>query len=163
MWNPCSPERAARRGGEGRADNTAAPSPAGPRGLLAYWQTDRAAWRTALLRGGVDPWVEPEPGGPATRPWAWWTFDREACEPRRALGCWRYTEPVAVEPPPALVADMAHWQRRWRESRPQHFRFGIPIQCPGGVLVRFERECEYLERLNLLGGEERAALAATSP
>jgi hypothetical protein len=39
--------------------------------LLTYWTQPRAEW----LRAGQFGFAHPEPGGPGTRPAAWWWFD----------------------------------------------------------------------------------------
>ena len=60
--------------------------------LLAYWTQDPAGWdlETHLSFG------DPEPGGPASRPWAWWMFDAPA--PRRVAGKTRYAGEVHSVP-----------------------------------------------------------------
>src|SRR5262245_45500010 len=49
--------------------------------LLQYWLQDPETWK----KKGKDPLGEPEPGGPGTRPWAWWKFEAPE-EPRRRTG-----------------------------------------------------------------------------
>jgi len=47
--------------------------------LMEFWLQDPEEWEKA--NPDRDQWVEPVPGGPGTRPWAWWEYD--APEPRR--------------------------------------------------------------------------------
>ena len=45
----------------------------------ADWETHREAILTWFVGVEMDasrkPWIWPAPGGPGTRPWAWWQFD----------------------------------------------------------------------------------------
>jgi hypothetical protein len=49
--------------------------------LIAYWTQDPETWEK---RHGHESYGYPKPGGPGTRPAAWWTF--EAPERRRRIG-----------------------------------------------------------------------------
>jgi hypothetical protein len=88
-------------------------------------------------------WIDAHPG---TRPWAWWLYN--ASMPRRCLVGTTLLYPVR-EP--------GDWEFVWRET------WGVPafVQArpPGYVgLPRVESQATYLDRLGLLGAEERAAL-----
>jgi hypothetical protein len=92
----------------------------------------------------LSAWIVHHPG---TRPWAWWMF--EATEPRRCV--------VGVEllMPTREPADWAWvWHQdvgvpAFRQSRPPGY-LGLPA---------VESQAAYLDRLGLLGVEERADLA----
>jgi hypothetical protein len=98
-----------------------------------------AAWRehgAEILMA----WVRERPG---TRPCAWWQYD--ATEVRRCV--------AGAE----LLVPLIEWV--WREN------FGVPpfLQCrPRGYvgLPTVEAQAIYLERLGLLGADERATLGA---
>jgi hypothetical protein len=102
-------------------------------------QTRAAAWRehgAEILMA----WVRERPG---TRPWAWWQYD--ATEVRRCV--------AGAE----LLVPPIEWV--WREN------FGVPafVQyrprgCVGLPSVEAQAVC--LQRLGLLGADERATLAA---
>jgi hypothetical protein len=81
-----------------------------------------------------------------TRPWAWWAFD--ATEPRRCVGGAELLAPAGA--PTA-------WEWVWRKD------FGVPAFLqwrPRGYLglPAVESQAAYLDRLHLLGVEERADL-----
>lgn len=83
---------------------------------------------------------------PGTRPWAWWAFD--ATEPRRCV--------VGAELLAPAGAPTA-WEWVWRKD------FGVPAFLqwrPRGYpgLPAVESQAAYLDRLHLLGVEERADL-----
>ena len=117
--------------------------------LMAYWCQDPAGWTS-------DPsepqWIQAEPGGPGSRPWAWWTF--EAPEPRRIVGHRGLEDSRVIESP--VTVDTSAWSSLWRTERWRHFSFGMPRLSPG--LVHFECEWVYLDRLGLLTPAEHLAL-----
>jgi hypothetical protein len=133
--------------------------------LLAYWLQDPALWER---EPDVSNFHQPTPGGPGSRPAAWWWF--AAPEPRRIVARWTTTGtpgsgsaglveiPVNAEP----RLDVADWLRLWREEpRWRHFYRGMRTPCPG--IVDFETEREYLARLGLMSAAERAALSPEDP
>jgi hypothetical protein len=99
-------------------------------------------WREAGAELTAD-WIDDHPG---SRPWCWWVYDAPA--PRQCvLGC-------------ELLYPVRHpgdWEFVWRQN------WGVPAfaQCrPRGYrgLPRVESQAAYLDRLGLLGAEERATL-----
>jgi hypothetical protein len=102
-------------------------------------QEREAAWR----EHGVEilgDWVLAHPG---SRPWGWW--------------CWTATEPRRVVAGAELLIPPIEWV--WREN------LGVPalLQCrPRGYvgLPSVEAQAVCLQRLGLLGADERATLAA---
>jgi hypothetical protein len=95
----------------------------------------------------LSAWIARHPG---KRPWGWWMF--EATEPRRCV--------VGVE---LLMPtrEPSDWGWVWRRD------FGRPafLQCrPRGHLglPAVESQAAYLDRLGLLGVEERGGLAANA-
>src|SRR4029453_10203152 len=85
---------------------------------------------------------------PGTRPWGWWVY--AAWEGRR---CVAGAELLVPKQAPT------DWDWVWRES------FGVPAfrqSRPRGYrgLPAVESQAEYLDRLRLLGGGEKAALTA---
>ena len=89
--------------------------------LLAYWTGTAAAGE---YRGDLG---EPRPGGPGTRPWAWWTYDAPE-EERRITG-----EGEPVPGAPLAFGVPTQWLRLDLDDRP------VP-----------EAEQTYLERHGLL-------------
>ena len=93
--------------------------------LLAYWTQPFEAWRR---EHGQTSFENPEPGGPGTRPWAWWEF--EAPGPRRRVGGTGAALPDAP------------------------LSFGCPVWYDGDYLIadppRYEPERAYLTRHGLL-------------
>jgi hypothetical protein len=88
-------------------------------------------------------WIDDHPG---TRPWAWWLFTAPA--PRRCLVGRELLYPIRRP---------EDWAWVWRQS------WGVPAlaQCrPRGYvgLPQVESQAAYLDRLGLLGAEERGAL-----
>jgi hypothetical protein len=127
--------------------------------LLAYWISDPGGWRPL---DDVSLFRQCRPGGPGSRPWAWWTWDAPA--PRRVVACWSSAGGPLVEIDPADVPglDLADWPRLWREEpRWRHFYLGMRNPHPG--VLDFETEREYLARLGLMTASERAALPAEDP
>jgi hypothetical protein len=107
------------------------------RDLMRIWRAHGGAITAA--------WIRENPG---TRPWAWWACD--AVEPRRCVAGAELLLPVRAP---------GDWTWVWRQD------FGVPAlaQCrPRGYvgLPAVESQAAYLDRLGLLGAEERAALPA---
>ena len=126
--------------------------------LLAYWIQDPARWKRPSGMSAID---HPEPGGPGTRPWAWWRY--EAPEMRRPI---KGTLPdrlmIAGSGKPGLV-----WAARpkgcddkdWREAT----YYGGPHYLGGDVPWVYEAESDYLARLGLLTDAERRWLRGRKP
>ena len=89
--------------------------------LLDYWTQDNAKWE-----GEVSNLWTPEPGGPGTRPWAWWQF--EAPKSRRQIS--GRGEPL--EGSPTSFGKPTSWKRIDPSDPPE-----------------YESERAYLERLGL--------------
>jgi hypothetical protein len=93
----------------------------------------------------LSTWLVRHPG---TRPWAWWLLD--ATEPRRCTAGAELLYPVRKPGDGEWI-----WRQNW----------GVPalLQCrPRGYvgLPDVEAQAAYLDRLGLLGADERTALAA---
>jgi hypothetical protein len=99
--------------------------------LLTFWLQDPARWR---LDNQVDS-TNPVPGGPGTRPWAWWAFDSPR-ELRRVL----------VGDVPWLPIE--DWPRETSFGKPTRF-----VRDPHDM--RWEAEAIYLARHGLLSPAER--------
>ncbi len=109
------------------------------------WAAHREALMAYWTRSDLTPEDEsPEPGGPGTRPWAWWRFEA-AAEPRRRLG--------GVGLGGADDPDAPAWRRK--------MSFGVPSVWSGvdwSDVPVYESEPAYLDRLGLLSDEERRAI-----
>jgi len=89
--------------------------------LMAYWAQDPIEW----AKTNVSQFGYPRPGGPGTRPWAWWWFDSPAPRPI-----------IAVDGPALSFMSLP----------------GVLVRQCGAV---FEPEAEYLARHGLLLEAER--------
>lgn len=109
--------------------------------LLDYWTQDPHDWE------GEDGMADPQPGGPGTRPSAWWLL--EAPDPRQLVGDEDRAVRAELRAGGWLEGEM------WREF------FGRPA----GPYLRCEPQRAYLERLDLWrsAAERRAAEATLSP
>ena len=115
----------------------------------AQARADWLEWRDELVQFWTQPppaheardaphgFYNPTPGGPGTRPWAWWYFD--APEPRRVTG-WRRWERAANGWMPQPAGQLlGNWRTFWGM---------FPTATPG--YPDFETEDVYLRRLGLL-------------
>jgi hypothetical protein len=110
--------------------------------LLGYWLQDAAEWARA---GGKSDWGYPEPGGPFTRPAAWWKY--ESREPRKRIG----GEGIA-----AIDSDACpDWAAKLSFGHPTVWDddYGDEVES------WYETERDYLIRLKLLTPAEKQILA----
>lgn len=104
--------------------------------LLAFWLQDPPAWHRSHRRE-LD---NPAPGGPLTRPWAWWSFDA----PREL----RLVLAGAVE-----WLSVEDWPRQTSFGKPTRF-----VADPRAMI--WEAEAVYLARHGLLTPAEQRAAGA---
>ncbi len=108
--------------------------------LLGFWIQEPSTWL------GESSFATPAPGGPGTRPWAWWYFD--ALMPRVVV---EQLEPARKN---ELCAIGWFSEKAWRDF------FG----CPAGAYVEAESEASYLSRHRFfLEGEATAIQGPPEP
>ena len=120
--------------------------------LLAYWIQDPARWKRPSGMSAIDHFEHPEPGGPGTRPWAWWRYEAPAMR-RPVEGTVPERLMIAGSDKPGLICvarPRGCDDKYWREAT----YYGGPRYLGGEVPWVYEGEPDYLARLGLLTDAE---------